>query len=50
MVPDTFPALFSGYTFIWAVLAFYIVLMGQRLRRLERGQEKENDWKRRPSK
>ena len=35
-VPDTFPALFAGYTVIWAILAVYILALARRVGRLER--------------
>ena len=33
---DSFPALFWGYTALWAVLAIYIWTLGSRVSRLER--------------
>lgn len=40
--PDTFPALFWGYTVIWALLVTYIVTLSRRLTNLEK---KLNDHK-----
>jgi CcmD family protein len=35
-VPNTFPALFYGYTAIWLILGVYIISLGFRLSRLEK--------------
>ena len=37
VVPNTFPALFWGYTVLWGILVVYLISLGVRLRRLERG-------------
>ena len=39
-LPDTFPALFYGYTVIWGLLAVYILSLGFRVSRLERNGKK----------
>lgn len=36
VVPNTFPALFQGYTVIWALIVVYAASLGVRLRRIER--------------
>ena len=35
-VPNSIPGLFWGYTFIWAVISFYVVSIHRRVSRLER--------------
>jgi CcmD family protein len=35
-VPNTFPALFAGYTVIWVLLIGYMFCLGYRVRRLEK--------------
>ena len=49
MTPDTFPSLFWSYTFVWAILAVYIITLGARLSRLEKrfsaNQEGQNERK-----
>jgi CcmD family protein len=35
-VPNTFPALFQGYSVVWGLLVVYIVSLGVRLKRVEK--------------
>lgn len=42
-VPDTFPALFWAYAFIWALLGIYIISLGIRLARIEKKVSEEHD-------
>ena len=48
MVPDTFPALFFGYTTLWVLLGLYIIGLGFRLASIEKklsqldGKESQN--------
>lgn len=35
-VPDTFPALFYGYSVIWGILVVYLCRMWAKLRKLEK--------------
>lgn len=38
-VPNTFPALFFGYTVFWLILGVYVLSLGQRLSRLEKEKD-----------
>jgi CcmD family protein len=40
-VPNTFPDLFWGYTFIWLLLSLYILYLGVRVRRLEKSHNND---------
>ena len=35
MVPDTFPALFYGYSVVWLLMLVYVLLMARRLSKVE---------------
>jgi CcmD family protein len=41
-VPNTFPALFAGYTVIWVLLVGYIFCLGFRVRRLEKNTQSKD--------
>jgi CcmD family protein len=43
MTPDTFPALFQGYTVVWVLLVVYVVSLGARLKRLESRLQRLSD-------
>jgi CcmD family protein len=38
-VPDTFPALFYGYTAIWGLIVVYLIILGARVRNLEKNSK-----------
>lgn len=45
-VPNTFPSLFTGYSVLWGLLSLYIVSLGIRVARLERGRKEDDRSKR----
>ena len=37
-MPNTFPSLFAAYAVIWTLVVFYVLYLGKRISKLEKGE------------